>query len=129
MYFDLLNIRKVLGRNEWGPPKKSTLGQWYFKSNVSGSVIVSSAPYPTLGNDSEDWVEWVHASISRDTMPTYEDLKLLHKAVFKDKWAYQIFAPESRHINIHEHALHLFGRFDGLPQIPDFQKISGINSI
>lgn len=92
-----------------------------------GSVIVSYATWP-MGADEEDWV---HASISfKETMPTYEDLVTLHKAVWKGKgWAYQVFAPDQDHVNIHPFALHLWGRLDGRPVLPDFVAIAGIKSI
>src|SRR3954451_24763106 len=115
---NILDIRRKLGRTEWQAPIQIVPGQWSFKSNVSGSIIVYVAPYPM--DDGEE-VEWVHASISRrDYMPTYEDLVMLYKAVFNDGWAYQIFAPSDRHINIHNYALHLYGRLDGKNIHPDF---------
>lgn len=83
-----------------------------------GSIIVSQAPH-------DDGLEWIHASIAfehRD--PTYRELTLLHAGVFgRKRWSYQCFVPDDRHVNIHEHALHLWGRADGQPSLPDF----GIN--
>lgn len=73
-----------------------------------------------------DGVEWIHASIShREKMPSYADLKRLHDAVFRDGWAYQVFAPPSEHVNIHEFCLHLFGRLDGKRVLPDFTDGTG----
>lgn len=70
--------------------------------------------------------EWVHASVSRpDRMPDYDDLKLVHGAVFGAGWAYQVFTPPADHINIHEYCLHLFGRLDGAAALPDFAYGSG----
>jgi len=81
--------------------------------------VLSCAPVDD-GND------WVHASIaSTDQLPTYADLKLLHHAVFGDGWAYQVFAPPDDHVNIHEYALHIFGRLDGKPALPDFTNGTG----
>ena len=40
--------------------------------------------------------------------------------VFAPGFAYQVFAPPTRHVNIHEHALHLWGRVDGKSITPDF---------
>ena len=78
------------------------------------SVIVTCAPQ-------DDGLEWIHASISRDFMPSYEDLVTLHTSVWKGRgWAYQVFAPASDHVNIHEFALHLWGRRDGQPALPNF---------
>lgn len=85
-----LHIRRKLGHTSWKPPK----------------------PH---GN------EWVHASFAHScSMPTYDDLKFLHRVVFGDGWAYQVFAAPTDHVNIHEHALHLWGRLDGKPVLPDF---------
>lgn len=90
---------------------------WRCESNPShlGSVIVSQAEH-------DDGVAWIHASIAfRTDTPTYTELALLHRAVFgRRRWAYQVFAPEDDHVNIHEHALHLWGRADGQPCMPNF---------
>jgi hypothetical protein len=80
-----------------------------------GSIIITQARH--------DGTEWLHASIALDTMPTYADLVLLHRAVFgRRRYAYQVFAPVDQHVNIHEHALHLFGRADGRPVLPEFSE-------
>lgn len=80
-----------------------------------GLIIVSEATHP-------DGIDWLHASISYpSTMPTYADLATLHSAVFgRRRWSYQLFAPETSHVNIHPYALHLWGRADGRSVLPDF---------
>lgn len=127
--FDVLAIRKRLGKDSWSKPYEFVAHQWVFDSRWSNTrrIIVSSAPWVTLGN--EEMVDWLHASISGNKLPTYDDLKMLHEAVFDTGWAYQVFAPPHRHINIHANALHLWGRVDGKPQLPDFQEQGGLNSI
>lgn len=76
---------------------------------LTGSVVVTQTRWP----DEPGADEWLHASIAReDRMPSYADLVALHKAVFGARYAYQVFAPPSAHVNIHEHALHLWGRVD-----------------
>lgn len=109
-----LQIRRLLGRSNWTTPEPFGPDGWRTQRlDGTGSVIVTCADH--------DGDEWVHASIARpDEMPTYADLKVLHAAVFGSGWAYQVFAPPSDHVNIHEHALHLFGRLDGKPALPDF---------
>lgn len=79
-----------------------------FVQRPSGrSIVVSVMP----GDDGHDWV---HASTAHPSqMPTYDDLKVLHRAVFGDRYAYQAFVPASEHVNFHEFALHLWGRYDG----------------
>lgn len=112
-----LGIRRKLGRENWSAPTRFGPDGWQFDHlDGTGRVIVTVAPAP--GSDAD----WIHASISWvDHMPTYADLKLLHDVAFGDKrWAYQVFAPASDHVNIHERALHLYGRLDGQPALPDF---------
>ncbi|TQK29408.1 hypothetical protein [Arthrobacter sp. SLBN-53] len=53
-------------------------------------------------------------------MPTYDELGRLHRAAFGDGYAYQVFAPAAQHVNIHQNALHLWGRADGPPCLPEF---------
>jgi hypothetical protein len=117
--FDALDIRRVLGRKLWAPPAPFGPDGWRLhRYDESGSVIV------TCSEHERD--DWIHASIAwAERMPTYEDLKLLHAAVFGDRWAYQVFAPPTDHVNIHQFALHLFGRVDGKPALPDFTEGTG----
>lgn len=112
---DALGIRRRLGHTSWKTPRPHGPDGWAFiNRNDVTSIIASCAPH-------DDGNEWVHASIAHSNrMPTYDDLKLLHRAVFGDGWAYQVFAPPSDHVNIHEFALHLWGRLDGQPVLPDF---------
>lgn len=114
-----LAIRRRLGRGDWAAPMSFGADGWAFHHLTgSGSVVIICADH--------DGDDWVHASIAwRDHMPTYADLKHLHDAVFGDGWAYQVFAPPSDHVNIHQHALHLFGRLDGKPALPDFTDGTG----
>lgn len=111
---DSLQLRKIMGRDFWNPPQPYGPDGWFLTArDKSGSVIVSVAPH---GN-----AEWIHASIAwTDHTPTYEDLVKLHKAVFRDGYAYQVFAPSAEHVNIHAYALHLWGRLDGQPGLPVF---------
>lgn len=115
-----LQVRRRLGRGNWTTPIPFGPDGWATQSfDGHSSVIMTCAP-------ADDGNEWVHASIAHDDrMPTYADLKLLHAAVFGDGWAYQVFAPPSDHVNIHEHALHLWGRLDGKPALPDFTNGTG----
>lgn len=111
---DALHLRKVLGRNEWGVPQQFGPDGWrLLHNNGTTSVIVTASDF--------DGVEYIHASVAdSDEMPTYWDLALLHKAVFREGYAYQVFAPPAQHVNIHPNALHLWGRVDGAPVLPEF---------
>ena len=83
---------------------------WGRKSDASGDA------------DDSDGTTWLHASLAlTDRSPTYDELVILHRAVFgRRRWAYQIFAPEAAHVNLHAYALHLWGRVDGKPAMPNF---------
>lgn len=122
--FSGLEVRRRLGRNDWAPPEQYGPDGWYFKrTDGSATIIVSVADHE------EDRVEWLHASMARPTfMPDYEDLVLLHHAVFGDGFAFQVFVPRSEHVNLHQFALHLWGRLDGKrPEgIPDFGRFGTI---
>lgn len=114
--YDPLAIYKRLGKQDWKPPTTWGSDSFLYKSRVKGQILVSYASY-------EDEGDWIHASISRvDEMPTYADLKLMHRAVFHKGFAYQVFVPESEHYNFHEFALHLWGRLDGTSALPNFAK-------
>jgi len=112
---DIISAMKVLGKKEWDTPKRYGPDGWALVRQSDGaSVIITNAPH--------DGVEWIHASIAhRDHMPTYEELVLLHKAVWQGRgYAFQVFAPPASHVNIHPYALHLWGRLDGTNPLPDF---------
>lgn len=111
-----LDIRRRLGKKEWKVPVPFGPDGWIFDT-VAGRhrIIVTVGPTP---DGTETW--W-HASISGiDEMPTYEDLVLMHHAVWPAGWAYQVFAPPESHVNIHEYVLHLWGKPDGLAVLPNF---------
>lgn len=116
---DALSIRRGLSRKRWGPPSPFGPDGWMFRHKQEhGQIIVTNAPL--------DGVEWVHASIAfADRMPTYEEIRNMHWAVFFKGWAYEVHAPFSDHVNIHEYARHLWGRLDGQPVLPDFTMGTG----
>ncbi len=69
---------------------------------------------------------WIHASIARaKMMPTYEDvMKLKNEFIGMDRKAILVLPAVSEHVNIHEHALHLFCCLDDDP-LPDFTMGTG----
>jgi hypothetical protein len=94
-------------------------------TKMHGRIIVTCSEFTSIGEPAGEW--WVHASISwRERMPTYYELTDLHKAVWPNGYAYQVFAPPSDHVNIHPNALHLWGRLDGKPLLPEFGKFGTI---
>jgi hypothetical protein len=114
-----LTLRARLDRKRWAVPEPHGCCGWRVDNLLRNRRVIVTGDH---ASESEEGVNWVHASISRKAdMPTYDDLALLHRAVFGEEgWAYQVFAPARQHINIHEHVLHLFGRADGERVLPDF---------
>lgn len=86
-------------------------------------IIVSWDP------DTEPGVPWLHASwshVDAVRMPSYSDLRQMYRAVFPLGYAYQVFAPGGDHINITPNVLHLWGRADGVPVLPNFGRLGTI---
>jgi hypothetical protein len=79
-------------------------------------MIVSAADYQGY--------DWIHGSVSRkDRLPDYDDLVKLKEFAFgPDRYAYQVFPPDDKHVNIHPNCLHLWGRLDGSAALPEFSK-------
>ena len=120
---DPLELRRRLDRKVWGIPELWGPDGWRIDTirGPHGRIIVTAdSPKPEFRG-------FIHASISRkDELPSYDDLVLLHKAVWPEGYAYQVFAPPSQHVNIHPYALHLWGRHDGAPVLPEFGKYGTI---
>lgn len=106
-----MDIRHRLGARTWGPPMAFATGWRYQRYDNTGIVLVTAARWPELPD-----VPIIHASISRHApvgIPTYDDLQLLHRAVWPDGHAMQCFVPPDDHINIRSNVLHLWGAEDG----------------
>lgn len=113
---DILRVRRILGRDEWLPPEPFGPDGWRLISRAGDcSAVVSAAPM-------DDGAVWIHASMTRPgRVPTYAEMCQLHRAVWGDAgYSYEVHPPRSQHVNIHEHALHLWGRADGRPVLPEF---------
>lgn len=116
-------LRKTMGRFAWRPPQRYGPDGWRMdRYDQTGSVIVSSFRWPG------DPQLWTHASVAyTDHLPTYRDVVQLHHAVWGENgWSYQMFAPTDDHVDIHEHALHLWGHADGTPVLPNFGEFGSI---
>jgi hypothetical protein len=79
-------------------------------------VLVSTADFP-------DGRDWMHISLSREKrLPSYADMKLAKELFANDRYAYRVFPPAERHINIHDFCLHLWAPVTGGPALPDFTR-------
>lgn len=116
-WIDGLHLRKTFGRDEWRPPCPHGTGWSMVNRAGTESVLVTAAGV--------DGRVLIHASMTRaDHVPTYEDLVLLHRAVWldgrhQDGHAYLCFVPPAEHVNFHPRALHLYGWRDGGRMVPD----------
>ena len=125
-YLDVAAMHRRLGP-QWSKPRGWGEDAWFLFGPVGKKIIVSYDP------DSEPGVGWVHASVSYELSgqpivryPSYSDLTELHRGVFGGGYAYQCFVPPDAHISITGNVLHLWGRLDGAPALPDFGKFGTI---
>lgn len=111
-------IRRKLMRHypDWRMERYEQRGARFTHQGTQTTIVVSAGRWEKAG-------VWVHASISHPTvMPTYDELVMLHGAVFGDRFAYQVFAPPAKHVNGHPFCLHLWGRDGDDEAIPNFGK-------
>lgn len=72
-----------------------------------------------------DGNRWLHLSVSHaERLPSYDELAEARRAFIGGRLAYQIFAPESEHVNIHPNCLHMWAPVDHRP-LPDFRNSMG----
>lgn len=77
----------------------------------------------TSGAVELDGKRWLHVSLARPTrLPSYSDMTMV-KDLFigPQATALQVFAPRSRHVNLHQCCLHLWHCADG-DVTPDFAR-------
>jgi hypothetical protein len=67
---------------------------------------------------------WLHVSVSRpDRLPSYSDMQRVQTLfVGIDRTAYSVWPRRDRHINLHEHCLHLWAVLEGDEPLPDFSR-------
>lgn len=121
-HIDILRVRKTLGRAQWSAPLRFGSTGWRLDCRQGdGSIFISSSHHTGIEGI------WTHASIAYTShMPDYEDMALLHRAVWPDGYAYEVFAPARQHVNIHPFARHLWGRVDGAAALPEFGRYGTI---
>lgn len=68
---------------------------------------------------------WVHVSYSRkDWIPSHADTCKVKAAFFGDRYAYAVFPPADKYVNIHPHCLHLWALAEGDSQVlPEFSEV------
>ena len=87
----------------------------------SGLAVILS------GDREDDGRRWLHVSCSRPSrLPSWEDVKLMRAAFLPpDRYAYQVFPPPDKWVNINPNVLHLWCPLDGGPPLPEFSSVLG----
>lgn len=116
---DEVEQRRPMAPHAWDRVQRTLDGEGWISNARKLRMIWSVA----LEDDSHPWI---HASVSRrDRLPTYDEMMTIRRWVFgPDRWAYQVHPPDSGpHVNLRE-VLHLWGRLDGTPQLPEFSAVT-----
>jgi hypothetical protein len=103
--------------DKWHYVNRGANGATYAHKTDRISVIESIAI-------EQDGKRWQHVSLARpDRLPDYDDLTFVKRHwIGEDKYAYQVFPPKAKHVNIHPNCLHLFSCLDGDAVLPDFTR-------
>jgi hypothetical protein len=75
--------------------------------------------------DEADEHRWLHVSVSRHDgkLPTYEHMCEVHRRfIGRDRYSYEVHAPQAKHVNINPGVLHLWAVVDGPEPLPDFTR-------
>lgn len=80
------------------------------ESGPDGAFFVLAPSGKCLKVISSSGPEWEHVSVSLpDRCPTWEEMDWIKRMFWRpDETAMQLHVPESQHVNIHEHCLHLW---------------------
>lgn len=126
MSIPILKIRKALGRADWRTPEPHGPDGWRLvHQDGTCSIIISAADWHLPGGPLTDWIHASRTGPGRP--PTWAELQELHVAVWGGTgYSYQVHPPADQHVNIHPDALHLWGRADGKPVLPEFGKAGTI---
>ena len=104
------------------PKGWSITGQWgdglALTENGGGLRVLIDCEVKGDGNP------WIHVSYSRKSWtPTHEDTCKVRAAFIGNRYAYAVFPPEEKYVNIHPHCLHLWARLDGAAVTPEFSEV------
>lgn len=107
---------------EWPglPWRHHDFPQLAFSHRDGRSVLISAGV-------KEDDSRWAHISVARQNrIPSYKDLaEVKDLFVGPDRYALQVFAPASEHVNLHPYCLHLWVPMDRYP-LPNFVSEDGM---
>lgn len=98
---------------------------WALRQKNGGLRVVIDCAQKSDGNT------WIHVSASRkDWTPSHADMaQVKHDFIGDDRYAYSVWPPIEKYVNIHPHCLHLWARQDGHTGqvLPEFsEELEGI---
>ena len=76
---------------------------------------------------------WVHLSVSRvSRCPTHAEMAICKRDFLGDRYAYSVWPPSEKYVNIHEYCLHIWalcdvGKGDVLPEFSDVVEGVGLS--
>lgn len=103
-------------------PADAPYGWRYLQRGEDGLIALSAGGLRVIASGGRfDGERWLHVSVSRASgLPSYADLVQVKRTFIGDeRYAYQVFAPVSTHVNIAE-VLHLWASVDRPRPLPDF---------
>lgn len=103
-------------------PARAPYGWRYLQRGADGLLALAASGVRVIASgDRFDGERWLHVSVSRPAgLPSYADLVQVKRTFIGDeRYAYQVFAPVSTHVNIAE-VLHLWASLDRPCPLPDF---------
>jgi len=77
----------------------------------------------------EDDRWWVHVSVSRKSRcPSHDEMCMVKRDFIGDRYAYAVYPPAQKYVNIHAYCLHLWALVDELQGrvLPEFSSELGI---
>ena len=91
---------------------------WALRQKDGGLRVIVDCEVKDDGN------EWIHVSYSRaKETPSHADTVRVKDAFLGDRYAYAVFPPSDKYVNIHKHCLHLWARADGQAVTPEFSSV------
>lgn len=76
----------------------------------------------------DDGRPWLHLSVShRERIPTHGEMKTVKELFLGDRYAYAVWPPAAKYINLHPYVLHLFALLEPHDKqpLPDFTGNTG----
>ena len=120
-YAPVPNVYPCFLPGAWQTKIRDEMRAAYFNRDTKTFCAISTAR-------ERDGRRWLHVSVSNPgRLPTYAELvEIKNGLIGRGRMAYQIFAPDTEHVNFHSRCLHLWSCLDGDGPggavTPDFRK-------